>query len=131
MSCRRGAVSVEAAILWPVMIALVIGTIEFALLLFTYSSMQAAARDVARQLALNFATPAQAAAEVAARMPRWTDGGSVVEVTQSAPGDPATNVIRLSVTLPAVEATPVRLFTHAADAVELRAQVTMKQELPL
>lgn len=131
MSCRRGVVSVEAAILWPVLIALLIGTMEFALLLFTYSSMQTAAREVTRQLALNFTTPAEAEAEIAARMPRWTEGAREVEVTQSAPGDPARNVIRLVVTMPAAEATPVRLFVRAADPFDLRTEIVMKQEIPL
>lgn len=69
ISCRRGATGVEAAILWPILIVMVIGVMKFALLLFTYSSMQVAARDVTRQLALNVMAPAQAVDEIDSRMP--------------------------------------------------------------
>ena len=131
VACRRGAVSLEAAILWPVMIALLLGVIEFALMFFTYGAMQTAAREVARQLAVNFTSPAQAAELIGARMPQWTGGASVIEVTQTNPGDAAANVIRVSVTLPAAEATPVRFFIRAVDPFDLRAEVVMKQEILL
>ena len=130
-SCRRGAVSLEAAIVFPVLIALAMGTMEFGMLIFTYSAMQTATREVARQMSVNFTTPAAVEAAVRARLPNWSADAAAVAVTQSAPADPATNVFTVIVTMPAADATPVRFFTSAAEAWNLRTEVVMKQELPL
>jgi uncharacterized membrane protein len=131
VSCRRGVVSVEAALMFPVLILLVMGAMEFGLLIFTYSAMQSAAREATRQVAVNFATPAEVATAVAARLPQWSRDGAEVDVSESAPADPATNVIRVLVTMPAEEATPVRFFTRLGEGWSLRTEVVMKQELPL
>lgn len=131
LSCRRGAVSVEAAIIFPVMIALVMGVTEFGLLIFTFSSMQTAAREVTRQMSVNFTTQAAAEAAVRARLPNWSAAAADVSVTQTAPSNPETNVIRVEVSMPASDATPVHFFVSLADDWTLRTEVAMKQELPL
>ncbi len=131
LSCRRGAVSVEAAIIFPVMIALAMGVTEFGLMIFTFSSMQTAAREVTRQLSVNFTTQAAAEAAVRDRLPTWSAGAAAVVVAQSAPANPEANVIRVEVSMPASEATPVTFFTNMAEDWTLRTEVTMKQELPL
>lgn len=131
LSCRRGAVSVEAAIIFPVMIALAMGVTEFGLLIFTFSSMQTAAREVTRQLSVNFTTQAAAEEAVRDRLPTWSAGAAAVAVTQSAPADPEVNVIRVEVSMPASDATPVHFFVSLADDWTLRTEVAMKQELPL
>lgn len=131
LSCRRGAVSVEAAIIFPVMIALAMGVTEFGLLIFTFSSMQTAAREVTRQLSVNYTTQAAAEAAVRDRLPTWSAGAAAVSVTQSAPSNPETNVIRVEVSMPASDATPVHFFVSLADDWTLRTEVAMKQELPL
>jgi len=131
LSCRRGVVSVEAAIVFPVLIALALGMMEFGLMIFTFSSMQTAAREVTRQLSVNFTTQAAAEAAVRARLPAWSADAADVVVAQTAPGSPEINVISVEVTMPATEATPVTFFTNMADAWTLRTEVIMKQELPL
>lgn len=131
LSCRRGAVSVEAAIIFPVMIALAMGVTEFGLMIFTFSSMQTAAREVTRQLSVNFTTQAAAEAAVRDRLPGWSAAAATVVVAQSAPANPEANVIRVEVSMPASEATPVTFFTNMAEDWTLRTEVTMKQELPL
>src|SRR5690625_7739629 len=81
LRCRRGAVSVEAALIFPGLILLVMGMIEFALLFFTFSTLQSATRDIARQISVNFVQASSEIAEgaVVARMPGWsTDSVSVV-----------------------------------------------------
>jgi hypothetical protein len=130
-SCRRGAVSVEAAVLFPVLITLVMGTVEFGMLIFTYSAMQTATREVTRQVAVNFANAASAEELVAERLPGWAAGGVDVSVNQSAPGTPESNVITLTATMPIDSATPVRLLTLLSEDWDLRSVVAMKQELPL
>ena len=131
LSCRRGVVSVEAAIVFPVLIALALGMMEFGLMIFTFSSMQTAAREVTRQLSVNFTTQAAAEAAVRARLPAWSADAADVVVAQTAPGSPEINVISVEVTMPAADATPVTFFTNMADAWTLRTEVIMKQELPL
>lgn len=131
VACRRGVVSVEAAFVLPVLITLVLGAMEFALLLFTYGAMQTAAREVARQLAVNYATPAEAAANVRGRLPGWSAAAAAVEVSQAFPSDPSRNVYTVQVTMPASEASPVNFFTRATGDWPLRTEVAMKQELPL
>ncbi len=130
-SCRRGAVSVEAAIVFPVLIALVMGAMEFSLMLFTYGSMQTATREVARQMAVNFIAPAAAEALVRERLPVWGRDAATVAVTQTTPASPESNVFNVVVTVPASKSTPVRFFGRAAQDWDLRTEVTMKQELPL
>ncbi len=131
LSCRRGVVSVEAAIIFPVMIALAMGVMEFGLMIFTFSSMQTAAREVTRQMSVNFTSQAAAEAAVRGRLPNWSAEAASVAVTQSAAADPTLNVIRVEVTMPASDATPVHFFTSLADDWTLRTEVVMKQELPL
>ena len=130
-SCRRGAVSLEAAIVFPVLIMLAMGTMEFGMLIFTYSAMQTATREATRQMSVNFTTPAAVEAAVRARLPQWSADAASVAVSQSAPGNPEANVFTVLVTMPASEATPVRFFVSMADDWSLRTEVIMKQELPL
>lgn len=130
-TCRRGASAVEAAIVFPVLIALLLGTIEFSFVLYTNNALQTAAREVARQLAVNYIPPAGAAAEIADRLPPWVGDGAEVTVAQSAPADPATNLMTVEITLPVADATPINLFNHLVGGMTLNTAVTMKQELPL
>lgn len=115
----------------PALILLVMGAMEFGLLIFTYSAMQSATRETARELAVNFTTPAAAPAAVRARLPQWSRGAAAVTVNQSAPGNATANVITVRVVMPADDATPVRIFTRLAEEWDLRTEVVMKQELPL
>ena len=130
-SCRRGASAVEAALVFPILIALLLGTIEFSFVLYTNNALQTATREVARQLAVNYLLEPAVADEVAGRLPPWVGDGAAVTVTQSAPADPATNLMTVAVTLPVADATPINLFNHMVGGMTLNTSVTMKQELPL
>ncbi len=130
-TCRRGSTAVEAAIIFPVLIALLIATIEFSFVLYTNNALQTAAREVARQLAVNYIPQAAVADEVAGRLPPWVDGAATVTVSETAPADPATNLMTVNVTLPVADATPINLFNHMVGGMTLNTSVTMKQELPL
>ncbi len=131
LACRSGAVSVEAAILYPVLIALALGSVEFGMLIFTFSSMQSAAREVTREVAVNHTSAAGATAAVLERLPAWSQDVAEVAVSQTTPGTPETNVVEVEVRMPAEGATPVRIFLRATDGWMLRTAVAMKQELPL
>ncbi len=111
------------------MIAMLMGTLEYGLIIFSYSSMQTAARDVARQVSVN--TISVAAAEDAAKqkVAPWMRDDVNVSISESASGDPATNVITMQLDVPASKAAPVSFFSKAADWT-LSTQVEMKQELP-
>jgi Flp pilus assembly protein TadG len=127
--CRDGAVAAEFGLVAPLMIAMLMGTLEYGLIIFSYSSMQTAARDVARQVSVN--TISVAAAEDAAKqkVAPWMRDDVNVSISESASGDPATNVITMQLDVPASKAAPVSFFSKAADWT-LSTQVEMKQELP-
>src|SRR5690625_945168 len=130
--CPRGAVSVEAALIFPILILLVVGMMEFALLFFTFSTLQSATRDIARQVAVNFAqaNSGQIESEVRARMPGWSQGAISVTVAESAPLDPGSNVITVRAALPASGATPINFLVNTIGDWNLVTEVQMKQELP-
>jgi hypothetical protein len=50
-------------------------------------------------------------------------------VTQTAPADPETNLVRVQLSVAAAQATPMALLTRAVPW-QLTANVAMKQELP-
>lgn len=130
LRCRRGATAVEAALVLPLVITFVLGVIEFSLLFFTVSSMQTAARDIARQVAINAVSPATAETAIIERIPDWARDGLNVDVKESAPGDPEKNVITLRLSMAASAATPLPLFSYAAGGWDVATEVEMKQELP-
>jgi hypothetical protein len=131
VSCRRGVAAVEAAFVFPILIALMIGAVEFSLVLFTNNAMQNAARDVSRQLAVNYIGLGEVEAAIAGRVPAWAAESAAVSVSQSAPDDPTVNLITVTVSLPAADATPLNLFVALLGDLTLSTSVTMKQEAPL
>jgi Flp pilus assembly protein TadG len=105
------------------------GTVEYGLMLFSYSSMQAAARDVTRQVAVNTLAIGGAQAEIRSRLPGWMRDDATISVTQTTPGNAATNVYTATVSVSSDAATPLTFFTRAAPFT-LETEVEMKQELP-
>jgi hypothetical protein len=130
-ACRKGVAAVEAAFVFPILIALTIGAIEFSFVLFTNNAMQNAARDVSRQLAVNYIGLGEVEAAIAGRVPAWAAESAAVSVSQSAPEDPTVNLITVNVSLPAADATPLNLFVALLGDLTLSTSVTMKQEAPL
>lgn len=127
--CRKGAVAAEFAMIVPLMSALAFGTIEFGSLFFSYSAMQSASRDLARQVSVNTISVEAAESAAKARVPGWMRDSVSVSVLQSAPGNAAANVYTLRMSIPAKEATVMPFFTRGGDAL-LQTEVDMKQELP-
>lgn len=121
--------AVEFALVLPALMSLMYGTIEFGTMLYAYSSMQTAARDVTRQVAVNAITMASGPAEIKSRLPSWMQNAATAVIVQTAPANPATNVYTTTVEVDASKATPIAFFTKAT-STKLRTEVEMKQELP-
>lgn len=128
-ACRRGAAAAEFAMVLPVLMGLTFGTFEYGIAFYTYNTMQAAARDVGRQVAINTLPPGSAQAAIRARLPAWARDGATANVTQSTPANPNTNVFTFVVTMPMDSATPVQFFSRLTNPT-LRTELSMKQELP-
>ncbi len=126
---RSGAAAVEMALVTPVMLGLLMGTFEYGIAFFTYNTMQVAARDVGRQVAINTMLVGNAEAAIRTRLPEWARTGATVTIQQSAPASPNTNVYTFIITMPMSAATPVRFFSLANNH-QLRTELRMKQELP-
>jgi len=127
----RGAVAVESAIILPVFITVMMGTLEFGMLFFTYNTMRSAVRDVGRQVSINFIPTGQAQDAVRAVVPTWSREAVDVTVTESAPGDPDQNIITVRATLLASRATPMTFLVNTAGDFTLESEVQMRQEPPL
>jgi Flp pilus assembly protein TadG len=123
-----GATAIEFAIVSPILIALVMGAVEFSLILFTYTSAGAAARDVARRVATSRLAASSATSAINAQMPPWVQSSTSVTVNQTAPSDPSTNQISVVVSFPARNATPTNLMMFAYQSLNLSTSVTMQQE---
>ncbi len=126
---RTGAVIAEFALVMPIVAGLLLGMVEYSFVLFTYGSMQAAARDVSRQVAVNTIDSGGAGPAIRDRLPAWARAGANVSVASSAPGNPAANVYTIVVSVPMASATPVPFYTRAQSG-NVSTRVEMKQELP-
>ena len=126
---RKGAVAAEFGLVMPLFISMFMGMVEYSFVYFTYGSMQAATRDVGRQLAVNTLSAGQASAEVKERMPAWARNTVTVLVSSTTPANPATNVLTVRVAVPLANASPFSFFTRAQSG-SISSSVEMKQELP-
>ena len=125
-----GVAAVETALVLPVLAALLIGVIEFSFVFYTYNTMQSAARDVARRVSINKLASGSVSGEVGQLLPKWAAPQAASTMSQSAPNDPETNLITISVALPSQYASPLTFFSHYGQWT-LQTSVTMKQEAPL
>ena len=139
------AAAVEFGFIAPVLLVLVLGSIEFGLITFTFISAETAARDVTRRLSLNQITTSQASGIACSELPSWIGPCSAcvapppsgcptatqsacVSPTQSAPTDPPNNQFTVCIAIPATKATPTNVLSWAYGTVTLKAAVTMQQE---
>ena len=129
MPCRRGSASTELVLIMPLFASMLFGTIEYGSVVYSYSAMQFGANRVARTVAVNRMSNAQAQTEVRNYLPGWVRNDVSVAVTQTAPGDPETNLVQVQLAVAAAQATPMALLTRAVPW-QLTANVAMKQELP-
>lgn len=126
---RRGAVAAEFALITPLLFSLILGALEYSVVFLSYSSMQFTANAVAREVAVNNLNVADAAAKIKAALPGWFANSVTVVVSESNPGAPQNNVVKVLVTAQADAITPLSVFTTSYPWT-LTAEVLMDQELP-
>ena len=119
--CRRGAAAAEFALVLPLLLLILFGSIQYGALLFTYNSLQTVARNGARALASGSATVAEVSARVAAELPGWVSADDV----QIEAGDAGNNRVHMALSVPAAQATVVRLVPMPA---MLSVDVVMRRE---
>jgi Flp pilus assembly protein TadG len=125
---RRGSVALEYAIVAPLMFTMILGIIEYGFVFYGYSSVQLAANQTARDIAVNTHNIATAEDDLNEKLPPWI-GPSDVTVVRTNP----TNLERSEVVITAVTdagaATPIKIFTSLMP-MELTTTVSVKAELP-
>lgn len=128
-TCKRAAVASETSLLLPLLTSLLLGIFEFGTVIYAYSAMQFGANRVARTVAVNRMSTADAAAAVRNYVPGWARSAVAVTVSQSNAADPNISLINVQLSVEAQRATPLPLLTRIAPWT-LRSTVVMKQELP-
>lgn len=126
---RHGAVAAEFALISPLLFTMIVGIIEYSFIMFSFSAMQFGATTVAREMSVNSfkgSTPTEA---VKSYLPGWLKDQVTVTVAQSTPADPRTNIFTVKVSAPALNATPMSVFTRSVPWT-LSAEASMSQELP-
>lgn len=125
-----GTSAVEFGLVLPILMMLVMGVIEFGLIMYTMNTSEHAARSVARQLATNRLTSDQASDKAKAQLPQWAKSSATVEVSQSTPGLPTSNVFTVKITIPAAKAS-ITNFLGWAYSGNLESKVALQQEISL
>jgi len=115
--------------LMPLLTTMLFGSFEYGSVIYSYSAMQFGANRVARTVAVNRMTNAQAQTQVRNYLPVWVRNDVVVSVSQTAPTDASSNLVRVRLSVPARNATPLSMLTRVVPW-QLTANVAMKQELP-
>lgn len=128
-SCRRGAAATELALILPLLTTMILAVFEYGAVIYSYSAMQFGANRVARTVAVNRMSNAQAQTAVRNYLPGWVRDDVTVAVSQTAPTDANTNLVRVQLSVPAQQATPLAILTRMMPW-QLTANVAMKQELP-
>ncbi len=124
---RAGATAIEFALIAPVLLALLVGVIEFALMFFTYNSAGQATWSVTRRLATNQITTSQAPSALISALPSWVRSSAAVTTTSSST-DPYTNRFTVTVSFPARAASPTNFLLWAYANRTLTATTVMQQE---
>ena len=127
---QGGVAAIEFAIIAAVLMTLVLGALEFGLIIYTYAAAENASRDVSRQLATNELSASNASAKAVSELPTWLQSSSAlaVNVSQTTPGTQSTNVFTVSIRFPASSAAPLSFLGFAAGGLTLDAHVSMQQE---
>jgi Flp pilus assembly protein TadG len=124
----EGATAVEFALVAPVLVALTMSIIEFGLIIFTYTTAGNASRDVARRIATGRIAASAASTTLTPQLPAWVRSYATVAVAQTTPSTPATNIITVNVSFPALRATPTSFLSFAYGSLTLQTATTMQQE---
>lgn len=126
---RRGSAAFEFALISPLLVSFVLGSLEFGFVMFSYSSMQLAADIAARQVSVNTAAASTVNNTIKSELPAWLRDHTTVTVTQTDLKDARKNLISVTVQAPARYATPIPMLTSAV-SWDLATNVAVVQELP-
>lgn len=124
---RRGGALIELALLLPMLIILLFGTIEFASIFYIRHNMVKAARAGARTLAVQDGTEAQARAAVANNLDDLPNVDFTISVRVPPEGDPSDRDVTVEIEAPLAGAAlgdPLRVFGDST----ISASVTMRKE---
>jgi hypothetical protein len=113
----------EFALLLPLLIIGFMGSIQFGSLLFTYNTMQTAARNSSRALAVGSVTPEQAATAVRAAMPGWVSPDAVTVVAGPFNG----GEVRTQIDVPSMDAMIFRLVPMELDPISVAVVMTLEE----
>lgn len=84
---RSGAAAVEFALMVPLLMTMMLGTVQYATLYYTYSSMLGAARTAVRAVAIGSQNATTAEATARTMLPNWVPSGDYsVVITDAAAG---------------------------------------------
>jgi Flp pilus assembly protein TadG len=128
VSDLTGATAVEFALIVPVLLFLVLGTLELGLIIYTNSAAGFATRDVARRIATNRLTASGATDAVKQSLPGWVQGHTSVTVSQSTPSNIFTNQITVSASFPTAKSTPTNFLSIIYGSQTMEVRSTMQQE---
>jgi Flp pilus assembly protein TadG len=126
---RSGSAVSEFALVLPLLTTLLFGIIEFGTITYSYSAMQFGANRAARSFAVNTLNEAGALASAKAVLPAWARDKVAMSMSQSNPGDPNSNVIRVTLSVNASDVAVVSMLSRLVD-LPLDAETSVKQELP-
>ena len=128
---KTGNAAIEFAIVLPILVAFLMGIIEFGMIFYSQNSAQNAARDVVRQIATNRLTADKAATTAKPQLAPWVADYATISVTQTAPSDPNTNQITVNISFPIVSAAPTQFYGWLYGSNTTSSRATMQQEAPI
>ncbi len=122
---QSGAIAIEAALVIPIVVLLLVGIIQFGAIFYVQSNMMSAAQDAARRLAVGAVTVTQAQTYAQNKLVTWGANFNVIAQDPD-PGDP--NDVKVTIEVPMSEAAIIDLpfSTFGSDLV--RVQATMRRE---
>jgi Flp pilus assembly protein TadG len=126
-----GASAIEFALVCPVLLLLLLGAIDFGMVVFAKNVTQDAARVVVRDLSTNKITTSQASAEAKSLLPSWVSSKVTVTVAQTAPSDSSKNEFTLTIAFDATKVALTGFFNDLFGSTKVASHSTMHQEPPL
>ncbi len=129
VTSRRGAVAAEFALVTPILLTLLMGGFEYGFMAYSMSAMQFGANVVARDIAVNNLSRAEAENRLVAYLPSWMSDDVDMSLTESNPTDPRLNSVTIEVEVPSTSATPIAMVSRLYPWT-ISASANVRQELP-
>lgn len=124
---RGGSTSVEFAVALPILLLMVMGSVQFGIMFHLKNEMTDAARDAVRALAVGEITGIEAHQLALDRLSGWNMTFSVV-VTEPDPNDPSDRAVTVDVNVPMSQAVFMD-FLSLFETGNLQGRVTMRNEV--